>query len=85
MSALARWLASILHLEEGVLSTNLHVYCLGPLAAVRPNFPSDIVAQFLYPRSRNAILKRARNGAALKFDHTTQVLLDLTPDVLTKR
>lgn len=85
-SALARWLASILHLEEGVLPTILQAYRLGPLAAVRPNFPRDIIAQFLYPRSRNAILKKARSGVSLKFEgHPIQILLDLTPDVLAKR
>lgn len=85
-SALARWLAAILQLEEGVHPTILQAYRLGPLVAVRPNFPRDIIAQFLYPRSRNVILKRARSGAALKFgDHPIQILLDLPPDVLAKR
>lgn len=44
------------------------------------------MAQFLYPRSRNPILQRARVGGQLKFeDRTIQVLLDLAPDILAKR
>lgn len=84
--SLASWLASVLHLEDGVAPTILSAYRLGPQSAARPNFPRDVVAQFLYPRSRNAILQRARTGGPLKFeDCTIQVLLDLAPDVLAKR
>lgn len=83
---LAAWLASVLKLEECVAPTILSVYRLGPLSAVRPNFPRDVIAQFLYPRSRNVILKAERANGPLKFgDHTIQVLLDLPPEILLKR
>lgn len=66
--------------------TILNAYRLGPQVAARPNFPCNVVVHFLYPRSRNAILKCARTGGALKYDgHTIQVLLDLAPDILAKR
>lgn len=85
-SSLATWLSSVLQLEDGVSPTILHAFRLGPLAAAHPNFPRDVVAQFLHPRSRDAILKCARSGGHMKFDgRIIQVLLDLTPDVLTKR
>lgn len=85
-SSLAMWLASILKLEDRVNPTVLNAYRLGPQVAAYPNFPRDVVAQFLYPRSRNAILKRARTGGIMKYeDHTIQVLLDLGPNILAKR
>lgn len=85
-SSLASWLASVLNLEDGVAPTILQAYRLGPQSAAHPNFPRDVVAQFLYPRSRNAILQRARVGGPLKYeDRIVQVLLDLAPDVLAKR
>lgn len=85
-SSLATWLASILHLEDGVAPSILNAFRVGPQSTARPNYPRDIVAQFLYPRSRNAILKRARSGGAMKFEnHNIQVLLDLTPETLAKR
>lgn len=86
LSPLVSWLASVLKLEEGIAPTILPAYRLGPLSAVRPNFPRDVIAQFLYPRSCNAILKAARANGPLKFgDHTIQVLLDLPPEILLKR
>lgn len=86
MGNLAPWLASVLKLEDGVAPTILSAYCLGPVSAARPNFPRDIIAQFLYPRSRNAILQVARKGGPLKYDSATVlVLLDLPPDILVKQ
>lgn len=85
-SSLATWLASVLQLEDRVSPTILNAYRLGPLAAVHLNFPHDVVAQFLYPQSRDAILKCLRSGGPMKFDGCIiQVLLDLIPSVLVKR
>lgn len=58
-SSLVSWLASVFNLEDGGAPTILSAYRLGPLSAALPNFPRDVVAQFLYPHSRNAILQCA--------------------------
>lgn len=85
-STLASWLASVLKLEDGIAPTILEAFRIGPLSAVRPNFPRDVVLHFLYPRSRNAVLQLARAGGPLKYkEHNIQVLLDLPPEVLAKR
>lgn len=85
-SSLATWLASKLKLEDGVAPTILSAYRLGSPSAARPKFPRDVMAQFLYPRSRNAILQLARADGPLKFEsHSVLVLLDLSPNVLAKR
>lgn len=84
-SRLVSWLASVLDFEGGVAPTILEAYRLGPLLAVCPGFPRDVIARFLYPRSRNAVLQVSRSKGPLKFeDHTIQVLLDLPPEMLAK-
>lgn len=73
-------------MEDGVAPTILAAFRTGPLSAVRPNFPRDVIIHFLYPRSRNAVLQLARAGGPLKYkDHPIQVLLDLPPEILAKR
>lgn len=85
-SRLATWLASALDLEGGVAPTILSAYRLGPLSAARPGFPRDVIAQFLYPRSRNAVLQVSRSKGPLRFEEQAiQVLLDLPPETLAKR
>lgn len=84
-ASLAVWLASVLQLEDGVSPTILNRFRLGPLAAAHTNFAQDVEAEFLYPRSRNAILKCTRFGGPMKFDgRVIQVLLHLTPRCSTK-
>lgn len=86
LSNIASWLAAILRLDDGVAPTILAAYRLGPPSAARPNFPRDVIAQFLYPRSRNAVLQAARAASPLKYnDRPIQVLLDLSPEILSKR
>lgn len=83
---LAPSLASVLKLEDGVAPTILLTYHLGPLSAARPNFPRDVIAQFLYPQSHNAFLQMARARDLMKYeDCAIQVLLDMPSDVLAKR
>lgn len=85
-STVASWHALVLKLEDGVAPTILMAFRTGPLSAVRPNFPRDVIVHFLYPRSRNAVLQLARASGPLKYkDHSIQVLLDLPPEILAKR
>lgn len=84
--ALASWLASLLHLEDGVAPTIITAYRVGPATAVKPDFPQDVVVQFLYHRSKEAVLQLARKSKALQFKGAkVTVLLDLSPEILMKR
>lgn len=84
--ALASWLASLLHLEDGVAPTIIAAHRVGPAAVAKSNFPRDVVVQFLYQRSRDAVLQMARKSTALQFKGAKViVLLDLPPDILLKR
>lgn len=66
--SIASWLATILRLEDGVAPTILAAYRLGPPSAAHPNFPRDVIAQFLYPHSCNAVLQAARATSPLKYE-----------------
>lgn len=84
--AIASWLASILRLEDGVAPTILAAYRVGPASAARPNFPRDVVVQFLYQRTRDAVLQMVRKSSALQYEGAKIiVLLDLPMEVLAKR
>lgn len=84
--AIASWLASLLHLEDGVAPTIIAAYRVGPSSAIKPGFPRDVVVQFLYAKSRDAVLQLTRNMTALQFKGAkVMVLLDLSPEILLKR
>lgn len=54
---LASLLALILSLDDWVAPTIIAAYRMGPASAAKPNFCWDIVAQFLYNRSKEAVLQ----------------------------
>lgn len=84
--AIASWLASLLHLEDGVAPTLIAAYRVGPASLIKPNFPRDVVVQFLYHKSRDAVLQMARQSSALQYKGSrVLVLLDLPSEVLMKR
>ncbi|KAL8185512.1 UNVERIFIED_CONTAM: hypothetical protein K2H54_053758 [Gekko kuhli] len=75
-----------LELEEGIAPAIMRAQRLGPLATARNGRPRDILVQFLYPRSRDKVLKLARARGFLLFkEQKILVLLDLSPEVLEKR
>lgn len=85
-SSIASWLAVILRLEDGMAPSILAAYRLGPPSAAPPHFPREVIIQFLYQRSRNAVLQAAHAAGPLKYeDHVIQVLLDLSPETLVKQ
>lgn len=80
------WLASLLHLEDGIAPTILAAYRVGPASSARPNFPRDVVVQFLYQKTRDAVLQMAQNSSAIHYKGAKiLVLLDLPVEVLPKR
>ncbi|KAL8178695.1 UNVERIFIED_CONTAM: hypothetical protein K2H54_055093 [Gekko kuhli] len=57
---ISNWLAHVLHLEDGVAPAIAKAYRLGPLARAAKGRPRDVLANFVYPRSRDRVLKEAR-------------------------
>lgn len=51
-----------------------------------PKFPRDTIVQFQYAKPKEAIITVARCQGALKYkEHKIIALLDLSPEILTKR
>lgn len=82
----ASWLASLLHLEDGIAPTIIAAYRVGPALIIKPNYPWNVVVQFLYQRTKDAVLQLAQNSSALQYKGTKILaLLDLPSEVLMKR
>lgn len=79
MLALASWLASLLNLEDGVALTIISAYRVRQASAVRPNYPRDVVAHFLYNRPREAILQTARGLNSLQYKGTKVMVFWIHP------
>lgn len=76
----------MLHLEDGVAPTIIAAYRVCPALNIKPNYPRDVVVQFLYQRSRDAVLQLARKSSALQYKGTKVLaLLDLPSEILMKR
>lgn len=59
---LSTWLAMVLKLDEGIFSTINSAYRVGSVAAIRPNYPRDIVVQFQYAKAKDSVLQIARHA-----------------------
>lgn len=80
------WLSSFLNLGEDQTPTIVAAFRVGPVTAIKPNFPRDIVLQFLFAKDREAVLQAARSVSRVQFKGTPILfLLDLPPEVLLKR
>lgn len=80
------WLTPLLKLDGTTTLTITSAYRVGSAASIRPNFPRDIILQFLYTRERDAVLAMARRAGSLSFSGAKViVLLDLPQEVLQKR
>ncbi|KAL8221262.1 UNVERIFIED_CONTAM: hypothetical protein K2H54_062760 [Gekko kuhli] len=64
---ISSWLARVLQLEDGVAPAISKAYRLGPLARAANGRPRDILITFVYPRSRDRILKAARTKGKVRF------------------
>lgn len=80
------WLSSFLNLGEDQTPTIMAAYRVGPMTAIKPNFPRDIILQFMFAKDREAVLQAARSVSQVQFKGTKILfLLDLPPEVLSKR
>lgn len=85
-SAFSIWLSSFLNLGEEQAPTIAAAYRAGPVAAIKPNFPRDIILQFMFAKDREAVLQAAKSVSQVQFKGTKILfLLDLPPEVLMKR
>lgn len=85
-SNLALWLASFLNLGADRAPTIAAAYRVGPASAAKPNYPRDIILQFMFSKEREAVLQAARSVSQIQFKGTTiMFLLDLPPEILLKR
>ncbi|KAL8202885.1 UNVERIFIED_CONTAM: hypothetical protein K2H54_028615 [Gekko kuhli] len=50
---ISSWLAKMLSLEEGLAPAIAHAYRIGPMALSKRGRSRDIIAQFVYPRTRD--------------------------------
>lgn len=74
------WLTPLLRLADDDSPTIMAAYRVGPPSSIRPNFPRDIIIQFLYSSEREAVLRMARGSSTLDFSGSKiLILLDLRP------
>lgn len=85
-SNLASWLSSFLNVGTDQAPTIVAVYRVGPASAIKPNYPRDIILQFMFSKEREAVLQVARSVTQIQIKGTTiMFLLDLPPEILLKR
>lgn len=73
------WLTPLLRLEGNVSPTISAVYRIGPVSSIHPNFPRDIILQFVYAKERDAVLCLARGSGSLSYS-ASKIM-----DILLKR
>lgn len=85
-STLSTWLSSFLNLGTERAPTIVTAYRVGPISAIKPNYPRDIILQFMFAKEREAVLQAARSTSQVQFKGTTILfLLDLPLEILLKR
>lgn len=85
-STFSSWLSSFLNVGPDQAPTIVSAYRVGPVSAIKPNFPRDIILQFLLAKERESVLQAARSVSQVQFKGTTiMFLLDLPPEILLKR
>lgn len=80
------WLSSFLNLGADQAPTIVTAYRVGPVSAIKPNFPRDIILQFMFAKERETVLQATRSVSQVQFKGTViMFLLDLPPEILLKR
>lgn len=85
LHAIMTWITPLLHLEWNISPTITSAYRIGAASSIRPNFPCDIILQFLYAKERDVVLHLARRGGALSYLGSNIIVLDLPQGILLKR
>lgn len=85
-SFISSWLESIVNLEGDRRLVMNAAFRLGAASLAKPNYPRDILVVFQSAKDKEAVMAVARHQRALKYkNHNVLALLDLPPDVLSKR
>lgn len=76
------WISPLMRLEDDVSPVITSAYIVGPPSSIRPNFPRDIIIQFINAAERETVLQMARGPNSLTYSGSKiLVLLDLPQDV----
>lgn len=80
------WLSSFLNVGADQAPTIVSDYRVGPTSAIKPNFPRDIILQFMLAKEREAVLQASRSVSQVQFKGTAiMFFLDLPLEILLKR
>lgn len=82
-SYIANWMATLMHLENGIAPCLTKAHRLGSLSAPKRQRPWDILVTFLYMRDKIAFLRVVHKMHPLKFnDDVVEIFQDIPPEAL---
>lgn len=79
-------LSTFMNLGTDKTPTIVAAYRVGHATAIKPNYPRDIILQFIFVKEQEAVLQAARSVSQVLFNGTKIIfLLDLPMEILLKR